>query len=410
MNDAPDDPVRLRDQHDQPNLVQRIAGQAARDLTESAQLSCTPMARIAVQLQAAQVQAARNHEPLRLGWVVVAGAFLLGIATAASAAHLDLLPRWLAPKGQDDPQPVSRRATLPATKARPVAGNNQPRLPVTEAPASREVAADRGAEPTARQATARQDGRAVPPTGLRRRLLGEPRKPPSVAMLGAGPGTSSVATGRPAPLPAWPASASVRPAEIFAPSPTAVPPPAERGVPEQPIPPAPADPEQRSPAAHATVAPQPSPVRTGAEAIRFLKEIVRALRIDHSPTQALALLDRHASELTDNAFAEESLLLRVEAMLALGQRSAVLRLLDGISLTDVAASRGLLLTRGELRAAAHRCAEGIGDFDLVLTDAGRPLRQALLGRALCKRQLGDTAGANADFSRYRREFPGDPLP
>ena len=60
----------------------------------------------------------------------------------------------------------------------------------------------------------------------------------------------------------------------------------------------------------------------------YLKEIVRALRIDHSPTQALALLDRYASELAGSAFAEESLLLRVEAMLELGQRNAVLRLLD----------------------------------------------------------------------------------
>ena len=142
----------------------------------------------------------------------------------------------------------------------------------------------------------------------------------------------------------------------------------------------------------------------------YLKEIVRALRIDHSPTQALALLDRHASELAGNAFAEESLLLRVEAMLALGQRTSVLRLLDRTSLTEVAASRGLLITRGELRAAANRCAEGIGDFDIVLTDAPRPPKRALLGRAQCKQKLGDTAGATADLDRFRREFPGEPLP
>jgi hypothetical protein len=61
-----------------------------------------------------------------------------------------------------------------------------------------------------------------------------------------------------------------------------------------------------------------------------------------------------------------------EAMLALGQRTSVLHLLDRIFLTDVAASRGLLITRGKLRPAANRCAEGIGDFDLVLTEARRP--------------------------------------
>jgi len=152
------------------------------------------------------------------------------------------------------------------------------------------------------------------------------------------------------------------------------------------------------------------PSSAAPHAAVYLKAIVQALRIDHSPSQALALLDRHAGELAGNAFAEEALLLRVEAMLALGQRSAVLRLLDGMSLTDVAASRSLLVIRGQLRVAANRCADGIGDFDLVLAEAQRPPKQALLGRALCKQKLGDTAGARADFDRYRREFPGAPLP
>lgn len=138
-----------------------------------------------------------------------------------------------------------------------------------------------------------------------------------------------------------------------------------------------------------------------------LTDIVRALRVEHSPRQALALLDRHAAELSSHAFADEALLLRVEAMMALGHHAEVLRLLDGISLTDVAASHVLLLTRGELRAAANRCADGIGDFDLVLAEARRPPKQALLGRARCKQQIGDVLGAKADFERYQREFAAD---
>jgi hypothetical protein len=138
-----------------------------------------------------------------------------------------------------------------------------------------------------------------------------------------------------------------------------------------------------------------------------LKEIVQALRVEHSPRQALALLDRYANELSSGTFAEESLLLRVESMMALGDRNAVLRLLDGESLTDVAASRVLLVTRGELRASANRCAEAIGDFDLVLVEARQPPRQALLGRARCRQKTGDVAGAKADLDRYHREFPGE---
>jgi hypothetical protein len=81
-----------------------------------------------------------------------------------------------------------------------------------------------------------------------------------------------------------------------------------------------------------------------------------------------------------------------------------------MSLTDVPAAWTLLVTRGELRAAANRCAEGIGDFDLVLAQAGRPPKRALLGRASCRRRLGDTPGAAADMERYRNEFPRDPEP
>jgi hypothetical protein len=114
--------------------------------------------------------------------------------------------------------------------------------------------------------------------------------------------------------------------------------------------------------------------------------------------------------LAEDTFDQESLLLRVEAMLELGQRAAVLRLLDGTPLTERTASHALLLLRGELRAQADRCAEGVGDFDLVLAQSRRPPKPALLGRARCKQKLGDTAGARADFDRYRREFPGDPPP
>jgi hypothetical protein len=162
--------------------------------------------------------------------------------------------------------------------------------------------------------------------------------------------------------------------------------------------------------AKVATAEKPAHPSVRSPAALHLKEIVQALRIEHSPRQALALLDRYASELSSGAFADEALLLRVESMMSLGERAAVLRLLDGRALADVAASRVLLVTRGELRAAANRCSEGIGDFDLVLAEARRPPKQALLGRAMCKKKLGDVAGAQADLERYRREFPEDPVP
>ncbi len=141
---------------------------------------------------------------------------------------------------------------------------------------------------------------------------------------------------------------------------------------------------------------------------KCLSEAIHALRVEHSPATALLLLDNHATQLGKSAFAHEALLVRVEAMLALHRKGEVLRLLDGMAMTDVAASRSLRVTRGELRAAANRCADGLGDFDWVLARSKQADRQALFGRALCRKKLGDSAGAQADMERYRREFPTDP--
>jgi hypothetical protein len=152
----------------------------------------------------------------------------------------------------------------------------------------------------------------------------------------------------------------------------------------------------------------PTEIGTPHGSAKCLSEAIHALRVEHSPATALFLLDRHATQLGKSAFAHEALLVRVEAMLALHRKDEVLRLLDGMAMTDVAASHSLRVTRGELRAAANRCADGLGDFDWVLARSKQADRQALFGRALCRKKLGDGAGAQADMERYRREFPNDP--
>jgi hypothetical protein len=173
--------------------------------------------------------------------------------------------------------------------------------------------------------------------------------------------------------------------------------------------PAPA-PSAPTPAAHlAFVENRPQPVVSvavrpnGGE--RWLAEALHSLRADHAPDAALALLDLHAAELGQSALVHEAMLLRVEALLDLKRSGEVLALLDGKALSSVAASRTLLLTRAQLRAAAGRCADGLADFDLLLARAQRPDEQALYGRAVCRSRTGDKVGAQADFSLYQREFP-----
>ena len=92
-------------------------------------------------------------------------------------------------------------------------------------------------------------------------------------------------------------------------------------------------------------------------------------------------------------------------MLDLKRSGEALALLDRKSLSNVPASRTLLLTRAELRAAAGRCAESLADYDLLLARTRRPDEQALYGRGVCRSRLGDKSGAQADLDLYRREFP-----
>jgi hypothetical protein len=165
------------------------------------------------------------------------------------------------------------------------------------------------------------------------------------------------------------------------------------------------------PLIHADQAMEVAPARVAKRsggAAKHLGEVIHLLRVVHDAKAALAALDRHSVALAEGSLGHEALILRVEALLALGRQDEVLRLLDRASLADVAASHSLLVTRGKLRAAAHRCADGIGDFDLVLAESRKPERDALAGRALCRKELGDGAGARADLERLRRELPGDP--
>jgi tetratricopeptide (TPR) repeat protein len=173
---------------------------------------------------------------------------------------------------------------------------------------------------------------------------------------------------------------------------------AHRRSPESAIPQSPVEP---MPTAAASL-----PARS--EEARWLAESIRSLRTDHKPEVALALLDRHAAALDQSPLVHEAMLLRVEALLALKRSDEALSLLDRKSLSNVAASRTLLLARAELRAAAGRCADSLADFDLVLSRAQQRDEQALYGRAVCRTRIGDKPGAHADFERYQRHFPKGP--
>jgi hypothetical protein len=450
-----DDPPRLSERRDQPDLVERIAAQALRDMPPPAQLSPSALARIA---SAVDRHGAPERRRGRLGWMLAATAFLLGFATAASAAHLDLVPTWLSRLVHPISRLVSHPHPSPTVVPRP--SSSQPALvPLSEPSVAAPVAAPLPpvvlAEPTIQpsanpvvsqtafalplsKSEGNGDGEQVPGQQPRKprpegragdrgaakpnpaplaMLTAEPRPQPSLAAIEA---PAFAALPKPAPsmvsqTPSPPTVARLNPSEWAIPTEEPGPQPSPVAVKAPASVPSPRPGSSivsQAPSPPIVAAPNPSPkdpsFQAGAnQTAKHLKQVIQALRVDHSPKNALALLDRHRIELDRSAFRGEALVLRVETMLSLGQRTEVLRLLDGTPLTDVVASHALLVTRGELRAAANRCEDGIGDFDLVIAMTRRPPKQALLGRAACREQLGDHVGAQADLQSARSAHPGE---
>ncbi len=391
MNSVGPDPPRWKDRAGQASLAERMAGRLIRAMGAPPLLSDPQVARIEAGAPGKQ-----RRPGLLRWWPAVAVALLVSGATFALAAHLDLMPHWLRPAPFSPVAPASparshkphsthakpswASAPVPAAPAPTIEPQPTIQPTVEAAPAAEAVVAPKRPAPAPQLAFVEtSDALHLPPAGNRRRNLEPAARPAEWKSESAAP---------PAKPPVLPAPAeTTRVAAATA-----------------PVTPAPT----RS--AWPTIAPsQPQPVassggrpRGGA---RWLAEALQSLRADHAPGAALALLDLHADELTQSAFVHEAMVLRVEALLDLKRSGEALELLDGRSLSDVAASRTLLLTRAELRAAAGRCAESLIDFDLVLARSRQPNEQALYGRAVCRSRTGDKLGAQADFRLYQRQFP-----
>lgn len=388
------DPPRWKDRTDQSWLAERSAGQVIRTRGRPEPLSPGQLARISTR-----IRGERRTPHHRRFWLTATAGLVFCGATAAFAAHMNVLPRWFTDIVK--PQPAagpslrptpSRRgaplpALAPAAKQLAEPSTNKP-APVEPSTFSSPPAVPLGLAKTVEPAQTR----AKPYRTAARPLETKPIEQPAVRVsppIPRGAAPIPAALDEPIARPSPAAQAPVkqlawvdRPSEVKRPQPLAVAPATDSSPPEG----------------------------AGENPARHLTEAIRVLRVDHSPDTALALLNRYAPELDQSGLRHEALLLRVEAMLKLNQKPEVLRLLEATPLSGVAASRTLLLTRAELRAAAGQCADSLADFDRVLAQAQGRDERALLGRAKCRKQLGDEPGAREDLQRYRREFPSAATP
>ena len=143
----------------------------------------------------------------------------------------------------------------------------------------------------------------------------------------------------------------------------------------------------------------------------LLATALTKLRHDGDAGAALALLDRDLARHPDGALVSEVVAVRVEALLARGEKARALGTLDALPTPRVPLDRRLRALRGELRANAGRCAEAKGDFSATLrappSDAVD--ERALRGRAACAALEHDAAALRADLDTYVRQFPDRPF-
>ena len=183
-----------------------------------------------------------------------------------------------------------------------------------------------------------------------------------------------------------------------------------------PVPPLPAvlksiRPAPRAPAPPETVTPvfepAPLPAREAPDEAALVSRAFRRLRSDGDPRGALEALDEHERRFGSGALATEAALARAEALLLLHRGDEALPILLGMRDPRAGLTPEVRVTRAELLARAHRCAEATADFDQLLAPGGTPAvrERALYGRASCELQGAHPAEAIPDLDTYLAEYP-----
>jgi hypothetical protein len=136
--------------------------------------------------------------------------------------------------------------------------------------------------------------------------------------------------------------------------------------------------------------------KQGTQEASALAAAIRALRQKKDARAGLAALDAYDARFPSGALKNEARLVRVEALMAAGDRTGALRVLENLTFTGAPRRREMSLLRGELRAEADRCPAALADLGAVLSAVPHdPLDERSLAAIVsCANRLGDSERAH----------------
>jgi hypothetical protein len=384
MNSKLFEPRRIRESTARPSAMEGRLARQLRVLSDGAPIPPLPR---------------RLGRPRRRRYVLMAVRFaavallalaVTGMATAAAYVVRRGWPIVATSTRATEGQARDLRPSKPATQPQHILARLEPSLEPSGAPAVDPAAAS--------VKTVAQPSESPKPVISARGT----RKPAGASRLSSPPGAPEV-------LPAPAARAGEPPSPYRSPEqvravPTSTKEPAELAVPA-------VSPGSSPTSGESSGSPQVRPEGVSQEA-NLLRQALSALRRDHDPRRALALLDDYDRRFGQGMLAREAASARAQALLKLGDNAGALSLLDGLPLGHDGQTGELRVIRGELRSLSGRCRDALGDFDAVLRSSQGgdrdEIARALFGRASCRARTGDRAGAEQDRQRYLKEFPQGP--
>ena len=122
-----------------------------------------------------------------------------------------------------------------------------------------------------------------------------------------------------------------------------------------------------SASAPGTAAATSTPASAASDETSQVRRALAELRGAKDAAAALRALDEYQRRFPAGQLSEEARLIRIEALLSLGQSAEALQSLETLPASSLERSRRLRVARGELRAAQGRCDEALQDFAAILT-------------------------------------------